>query len=327
MILTLAFVLRPSPEDQMLSAAESVISSLSDVQKKQAVYQFKDTLRDVWHYLPATDFTRNGIALTELDDEQDAKVYELLKSVLSQEGYDKVQTIMDLENVLRELENNPTRRDPQKYHISFFGIPAKKGTWGWGFSGHHVSLHFTMVNGHLATTPTFLGSNPAEVRSGEHKGLRVLKDEEDMGLDLINSLSTDQQKTAIILKESPYEVYTGSMREVSPLDQLGVSYAEMDSKHQKQLKSLVGEYLSTLPKELAHLRSKKIDKNGWDDIHFAWAGVTDRSAGHYYRIQGESFLIEFDNTQNDANHVHTVWRDFAGDFGRDLLKEHYDNSH
>lgn len=312
---------------EMVSAAMKLLNSLSEEQKNTLTFEVNDTSREIWHYLPVADFSRFGIPLNELSPEQDELVYNLLQKSLSVEGYDKARQIMDLENILKVMENNSARRDPQQYHVAIYGHPSPTATWSWSLSGHHLSLHFTMMDGKIADTPTFLGSNPAEVRQGSKAGLRVLHAEEDIALALIQSLSPDQKKSAVFLEEAPYEIFTAAKSQVTALDDAGISFALLDNEQKKLLTELVEEYIALMPADLASKRRQMVDQGGWERIKFAWAGVTDRSAGHYYRVQGPEFLIEFDNTQNNANHIHSVWRDFDGDFGRDMIREHYNNSH
>jgi hypothetical protein len=316
-----------STGDDMVAAANKLLASLTADQRAEVTFEVNDTSREIWHFLPVASFDRFGLPLNQLSDAQDQLVLDLVKASVSTEGFDKARQIMDLESILKVMENNSPNRDPQQYHIAIYGTPSTKGIWSWSFSGHHISLHYTMVDGTLASTPTFLGANPGEVMQGEKKGLRVLIDEEEKALVLIASMNSEQKAKAIIADKAPYEIFTAAASEVKPLENLGVKYSEMSAEQKKMLKAIVDEYISFMPKEIAKLRTKKINQSGWEDIVFAWAGVTDRSDGHYYRIQGPSFLIEFDNTQNNANHVHTVWRDFDGDFGRDLIREHYQASH
>jgi hypothetical protein len=313
--------------DEMVLAAQKLLESLTPGQKQQVTFEVNDTSREIWHYLPVADFGRFGLPLTELSDAQDQLVLGLVRASLSDEGFGKAQQIMELERVLKVMENNSPRRDPEQYHIAVYGTPSMQGIWSWSLSGHHLSLHFTMVEGKIASTPTFMGANPAEVRQGEKKGLRVLEDEEDKGLNLINALSEEQQKLAIFTDQAPYEIFTAARSLVNPLEITGIPYRDLSTAQRSMLKEIVEEYIAVMPDELAKSRRAKIEKDGWNDVYFAWGGVTDRSDGHYYRIQGASFLIEFDNTQNNANHIHSVWRDFKGDFGRDLIREHYKASH
>jgi len=316
-----------STGDDMVAAADRLLASLTPDQRTQVTFEVNDTSREIWHFLPVASFDRFGLPLNELSDAQDQLVLDLIKASVSAEGFDKATQIMNLETILKVMENNAPSRDPQQYHIAIYGTPSTKGIWSWSFSGHHISLHYTMVDGALASTPTFLGANPGEVRQGEKKGLRVLIDEEEKALALIASMTDEQKRKAIIAEKAPYEIFTGAASEVKPLEYLGLKYSAMSAAQKEMLKAIVDEYISFMPEDIAKHRMDKINRSGWDDIVFAWAGVTDRSDGHYYRIQGSSFLIEFDNTQNNANHVHTVWRDFNGDFGRDLIREHYRASH
>ncbi len=310
-------------EDRIVKETNAFLDALSPQQREAATFEFEDDGREKWHFLPVASFDRAGISLAELDDAQDALLFNLLEASLSAEGYDKATNIVALEDVLKVLEKNNATRDPEQYHIAVYGEPKSKGTWGYSFQGHHLVLHYTFVDGKLSGAPTFLGANPAEVPSGEKKGLRVLKDEEDLGIQLVNNLTPEQQKIALIADEAPREIYTANASEVTPLEEAGVRYADMSTENKKLIDRLITEYVSVMPDDVARKRVEKLTAAGIDKIRFAWAGTFDRSDGHYYRIQGPTFLIEFDNTQNDANHIHTVWRDFDGDFGRDLIREHY----
>ncbi len=239
----------------------------------------------------------------------------------------KTQQIMALEEVLRILENNNPGRDQELYYLVVYGTPADTGKWSWSFEGHHLSLNFTIVNGHVSTSPVFMGTNPAEIRQGPNKGQRVLGKEEDLAFILMQSLPEKLRKKAIFKNQAPADIFTGQKSRVSPLEPVGISYHELKSDGKQKLKELIEEYITVMPADLAAVRRAKLEAAGWDPIHFAWAGPVEKGKGHYYRIQGPTFLIEFDNVQNNANHIHSVWRDFDGDFGRDLLKEHYHHAH
>ena len=218
-------------------------------------------------------------------------------------------------------------RDEGAYYIAIYGKPVENGVWGWSFEGHHISLNFTITDGHISTTPRFLGTNPAEYSERPHPGVRILGQEEDLAFELLNSLDSDQKEEAIF-QELPFaDIVTSTSVEVQPLTPVGIGHNQLNKEQQKMLFNLIKEYLSTIPTELAISRMGVIREENPKHIYFGWAGATERGKGHYYRVQGKSFLIEFDNTQNNANHVHTVWRDFDGDFGRDLLREHYAREH
>jgi len=187
-----------------------------------------------------------------------------------------------------------------------------------------VALNFTIVNGQaVATAPEFLGANPATVADGPHKGLRVLAVEEDLGRQLVKSLSPEQKTAAVISDRAPREIITGNSRKISVTQPAGIAAGKLTPEQKKLLRDLIEECAHRLRLELAEQDLQKIDAAGFDNVFFAWAGGTEPGEGHYYRIQGPRFMIEYDNTQNHANHIHTVWRDPANDFGEDLLRKHY----
>lgn len=310
--------------EEMAAAAKKFLSSLTSEQKPKASFDFASDERFNWHFVPKE---RNGLTLKDMSPEQRQLALTLLASGLSTQGYQKATNIMSLESILAEMEGPGRRfpRDPVLYHVLIFGQPEAKGTWGWRFEGHHFSSSFTIVDGKLfASTPSFLGSNPAEVRQGPRQGLRVLGGEEDRARELIKSLTPEQQKAAIFDATAPKEIFTEAKRRVEALEAKGIVAAKLDKKQRALLMKLIEEYVNRVRPELAREDLKKIKKAGVDKILFAWAGGTEKGEGHYYRVQGPTFLLEYDNTQNNNNHVHAVWRDFQGDFGADLLSKHYE---
>lgn len=274
-----------------------------------------------WHYTPRS---RNGVSFKELDAKGRDAVHALVKVALSATGYRKIVNIIELEIVLRELATFGFMRGPEKYHLTIHGAPHPRIPRGWRFEGHHLSLNFTLAGDKLAVdTPSFLGANPAEVRSGSRKGLRVLADEEDAARALLGSLGEAQRREAIF-SSSPYgDVVTRTAERAQPLDAVGIPATKLGAKQRELLVNLIGVYARTFEPRLAVARMARVQKGGLDAIRFGWAGSTQRGKPHYYRIQGPLFLIEYDASQNDGNHIHTVWRDFNGDFGRDLLREHH----
>ncbi|RPH59204.1 MAG: DUF3500 domain-containing protein [Acidobacteria bacterium] len=314
----------------MTDAAKQFLSSLQPEQRSKATFAFSDEQRFDWHYIPRE---RKGLPFKEMGAAQRESAEKLLAAALSARGLTKVHhVIRDLEVVLRELEagrgdgrgRGPIVRDPELYYFTVFGTPGDASGWGWRVEGHHVSLNFAFLKGELvAWTPEFLGSNPAEVRQGPHQGLRVLGVEEDLGFQLVQSLNEEQRKVAILQNEAPNEIVTTNSRRVKPLSPDGVPASQMTAAQKQVLRNLVTEYASRMADDLASERMKKLDSAGFDKVHFAWAGGQTRKDPHYYRVQGPTFLIELDNVQNQANHIHAVWRDFNGDFGEDLLQRHY----
>lgn len=271
-------------------------------------------------------YQREGVSLKELNPQQRNAVDDLLRHYLSKAGFEKTQTIMGLEEVLRSFSGDSVLRDPEAYFVSVYGDPSGDRPWAWSFEGHHVSLNFTVVGDAVVSTPRFFGSNPGRIPSGPREGERTLKIEEDMGFDLVNSLTPAQLEKAIFQQESFKEIVSINLPKVDPLDPVGIAFNELNENQQKDLIRIIDEYLSALPKKAAKDRRKQVEAEGFSNITFGWVGAKELGSAHYYRIQGTSFLIEFDNSQNEANHIHTVWRDFNGDFGRDLIQEHYARS-
>jgi hypothetical protein len=272
---------------------------------------------------------RVGLTIEKMTPPQREAAHNLLKSGLSQKGYMTATSIMELESILNAIENPPgsnppkLERNPLKYFVWVFGTPRPKGTWGWKVEGHHVSLNFTVVNGNMvASSPHFFGSNPAEVMDGPKKGLRVLGYEEDPGRELVMSLTEAQRTKAVFNTTAPNDIVTHNEATVKALSPTGVAASDLQPKQRETLMRIVDAYVSVMAPDIAADRMAALKKAGLDNITFAWAGEFERGKKHYYRVQGPTFLIEFDNTQNNGNHVHSVWRDFNGDFGRDLLREH-----
>ncbi|MCW1921096.1 DUF3500 domain-containing protein [Luteolibacter arcticus] len=304
----------------MKSAADAFLGSLDEAKRGKAVFPFDGDARENFKFTPQT---RTGLPLKEMDEAQNAAAMKLLEAALSDKGKLKAMQIITLEGVLRELEKNPAYRDPGKYYVSVFGKPGDEKGWGWKFEGHHLALNYTVVGDKIAVTPSFFAANPGEVREGEHKGLRVLAAEEDLAMALANVLVDGGKKEVIFSEKAPGEILTAENRKVTALEPVGVLASDMTDGQKKALRELISEYISRHRKDLADADLAKIDKAGFDKIRFGWAGGTKRGEAWYYRVQGPTFLMEAANTQNNANHIHATWRSFEGDFGRDMLSEHY----
>jgi hypothetical protein len=316
----------PPPGPALAEAANKLLAALTPEQKKKMTFSLEDAHRVEWFFVP---LARKGVTLKELTPAQRPLVMALLRAGVGQVGYKLTTDIMELDKVLAEVEKDPVKRDPEKYYVSIFGTPSSTGTWGWRFEGHHVSHNFTIASGKLiATTPQFLGANPAEVRvDGPFKGRRVLAAEEDLGRGLVTALDPQQRAQAIFAKEAPPEIVTKNEPKIDPLAPAGIAAKSMTDGQRSLLKSLLVQHSLRLHSALGKERLDRAMKAGLEKIYFAWAGGLARGEKYYYRVQGPTFLIEVDNTQNNGNHIHTVWRDFDGDFGRDLLREHYRAAH
>jgi hypothetical protein len=315
------------PVETMTDAARDFLRTLSPELRTQAQLAFDSADRTTWNYVP---IARTGVALKSLDAAQRGAAARLLRTGLSERGYAKAETIRALEDVLLEIEGRTAIvRDREAYHFAIFGEPSATGTWGWRYEGHHLSQNWTIVAGKaLASSPQFFGANPAEVKEGKLAGTRPLAAEEDLAFALLRSLDDRQRAVAVIDPQAPQDITTANAREAVMDDARGLAYRDMTPAQRKQLIALIEEHAGAQAAPLAEERLARLRRSGLEAIRFAWMGSLERNqAGHYYRIKGPSFLIEFDNTQNGANHIHQVWRDFKGDFGRDHLAEHYRKSH
>ena len=312
---------------RMAEAATTFLASLTPEQQARVVFAVENAERLNWHYLPRE---RQGLPLKDMDGSQRKLAHALLSSGLSRRGYAKALDIMSLESILAELEGPARRhpRDPDLYHFTLFGTPSDESPWGWRVEGHHLSVNFLIVNGNrIAPTPNFFGANPARVPQGPLAGLRILAAEEDLARRLLASLDAVQKARVIIDAKAPPDIVTQAEPRVNIDSPEGLAAADMKEDQRKVLMNVVVEYTSRIPDDVADTRMNQIEKDGKAHIHFAWAGSKDPGEGHYYRLHGPSFLIEYDNTQNNANHIHTVWRDLKNDWGDDLLRFHYSRSH
>jgi len=323
----------------MAGAAAKFLAALSPEQRQKATFAFTNSDERLhWHFIPTgppPSFPRNGLTIKEMTPAQRTLAHDLVKAGLSQRGYLTASSIMDLETVLGALEaeqraaaaqpprGTPIVRDPERYFFSVFGTPSPRESWGWRVEGHHISLNFTIVNGAMVSgAPAFFGSNPAEVRSGPKKGLRILGIEEDAARSLLESLDASQRAKAVIETTAPGDMLTMANVNITPLAPIGIMMDALNPAQRDLLMRLVDVYTGLMADDIAADRLARLRKAGVEKIGFAWAGETERGKKHYYRVQGPTFLVEYDNTQNDGNHIHSVWRDFEGDFGRDLLREH-----
>ena len=321
----------PLSAQDLVGKANAFIKTLSDPQKTKALYPFDTAERYRFMYIPLDD--RKGISMNELNDAQRTAVFDLLKTSLAEETVKKMQSIMLLDNVLKEMEHRKPEdhfRDPGKYFITIFGIPSAKTIWGWRFEGHHIAFHFSANKKELvAGTPSFLGSNPAIVLQGPQKDENVLKDETDKGFAMLHALSAEELKKAIIDTAAPGEIITAASRTAMIANPAGIKYSELSPANQQLLLQLLSLYIHRYTKLFADNMLKEIQTAGLNNLWFSWAGYTEHVLGkpYYYRIQGPSIIIEYDNSQNNANHIHTVIRDLNNDFGGDLLLQHYKESH
>ena len=330
--LALAFALLATPlhahdaSAEMAGAANALLQALTPEQKAQASFGVTDAERANWHFIPRE---RKGLQIKEMTQEQRLLAQALLATGLSHRGYSKAVSIMSLEAILAEMEKGKAGgavRDPERYFVSIFGTPGKE-PWGWRVEGHHLSLNYTAAGGAApAMTPSFFGTNPGEVRTGARTGTRVLGTEEDLGRTLAKSLNEEQRKAAVILAEAPKEIFnTPTARDFTKPE--GLPQSALTAEQTATLMKILKEYLFRCRPDVAAEDLAKVEAAGLAKLHFAWAGGFEPGQPHYYRVQSGNFVLEYDNTQNDANHVHSIWRDLDHDFGADLLKKHIAEEH
>ena len=316
---------QPQAATQMAAAARSFLESLTEAQKAKATFEYMDGERMYWYYPP---INRHGLALRDMDQNQRGLAMSLLETGLTPRSFEQAKQIMEHEDVLGPLEKEMGMvtfvRDTELYYFTVFGEPGPDAPWGWRTEGHHVSLHFSIWGDNIiSVTPFFFGANPAEVRKGPKTGLRILGDREDTAFQLMNSLDQSQLERAVIYDEAPLDILTYNSTKVSfPFRPQGLPGDAMTGSQKESLLSLITEYVGQVRTDLAEQKLAAIKDEGLDHFHLAWAGPVSKSDAHYYRIHGGNFVVEFDNRQDGANHIHSVWRDIENDFAADVLREH-----
>jgi hypothetical protein len=315
---------------QMAQAANRFLEALGAKQVKAARYAFDDDRRFVWDYRPPEVTRRNGLRLINMTRDQQALAMRLLDTGLSARGADQARRIMAQETILREVERaegdvNFYVRDPEAYAFAIFGEPGGTAPWAWQVGGHHIGLHFTLVgDGLIGAVPLFLGSRPAVM----HDGTRILAEEEELPRALLRSLDSGQRAEAIVSATAPDDLLSDRFRYANPFTPpSGLAFAQMSGEQRDQLVRVVRHHIERATDEVSGTEWRAIEDGGLDAITFAWAGGEESGQGHYYAIKGPTFLVEYDNTQQGANHIHSVWRDFTNDWGGDLLAAHYRAAH
>lgn len=311
------------PHD-MSAAAEAYLSTLDAAARDRGTWSLDDEARFDWHFIPRQ---REGMPLKDMSDGQRAAAHALLQSVLSSQGYLKTTGVMQLEGILGVIEGRPERRDPEDYYVSIFGTPSVEEPWAWRYEGHHLSLNFTSAPGEFpSVTPAFMGSNPHVVPEGPSSGMKLMGAEEGHLRALLEALGPDGRSRATIADQAPDDIVTGNARRVELDEFEGIPASAMNAGAQGALMRLLGEYVLNVDSEVARFEMGRIQEAGLDRLFFAFAGGMSSGEGHYFRIHGPTILIEYDNVQGNANHVHTVWRDPENDFGDDLLRRHYEEA-
>jgi len=327
----LAVNVPPAPtarHDAMAGAAKAFLDTLDREERDRAQLELGDPNRLDWHFVPRP---RRGIPLGDLNDGQRVAAHDLLRATLSARGQLKVQAILELEALLYELARarggSGEFRDPGNYFLTIFGQPGD-GPWAWRLEGHHLSLNFTSHDRTLvAATPFFLGAQPATARHGHRAGFRALGAETDLAFALLGSLTGEQRDAAIIAEHAPRDIILGPGTPAERLgDPVGLAASDMTADQRTLLTRLLHEYSDNLQEDFAIAMRERLDTDP-AAIHFVWAGSLEPGAPHYWRIHSPRYAIEYDNTQDGANHIHTVWHDFESNFGGDALRHHIERHH
>jgi hypothetical protein len=312
-------------KDEASDAANAFLASLPADLRKTAQFTLDAPERYDWNFVPKA---RAGVSLLKLDDAQSELLGPLLASALSPEGLLSARGVIKHENILRRVETergiDASRRDPGLYYTTVFGKPGAAAPWAWRFEGHHLSLSVTQVPGQAPRVgPVFMGANPATVPTGPQTGYRLLAAEEDLGRALMKMLPAQKRQRALIRDTAFSEILTNNHREVK-LEMAGLAASDMTAEERQQLRALIDLYVGRLVQPSAANVLARLDRAGFDNLRFAWAGGIEPGQPHYYRVHGPTLLIEYDDTQNEANHIHTVYRDLQFDFGGgDVLRAHY----
>lgn len=313
----------PSFQSAMADQAMTFLQALDPEQQQRAVFPFNSGERLNWHYTPRP---RQGLAFKDMSADQRQACDRLLQFTLSETGYNKFQNIVTLETVLQQMGGSPSIRNPELYYLTLFGDPTDT-PWGWRMEGHHFSLNITVISEERMTvTPNFWGANPVVVQIEPHQGLRTLSQEQELAFALLNTLTAVQQEQVLLATQSFGDILTGPRRVESLHQQTGLRMADMGLNSRNIAIQLIKTYVRNLAPDLAEGQWQSLQDAGLNQIHFAWAGALEPGQAHYYRLHSPTVLIEYDNTQNNANHIHTIWRDLTQDFGEDLLRAHYEQS-
>ena len=317
--------------DEITAAVGVWLDCLDESQRTRATFPFEHDERFVWAYTPGT---RKGLAIGEMRPDQRLASNAMLVSALSTRSAGEVNAIMALETVLGRLErvdgrSGWIRRDPELYWFAVFGTPGSMSPWSWRVGGHHVAVHVTVMRDRvIGTTPSFLGANPAVVPSGPGAGTRTLTGEEALARTLLSGLTAGERAAAVIDGVAPADILTGTSRHADVQSvPAGIRQADLGPPRQAALERLILHYVGRARPDVASETWERVVRPGLGDATFAWAGSDSPGRGHYYAVRGPTFVIEYDNTQNGANHIHSVWRDLDNDWGADLLGQHLAAAH
>ncbi|NGO74662.1 DUF3500 domain-containing protein [Streptomyces sp. YC504] len=275
-----------------------------------------------WTYLPGS---RPGLSTEGLDGVQREAVDAVLAAAHGALGAELALGAIEVERHRRVLVG---ATGPDRYWLRLLGDPDGDGPWGWRMNGHHLAVHVLVAAGGIRVTPHFIGSEPARIADGPHAGRRLLGPEEDLARDLVTGLDRARRTEAVFSATPPDDILTRDDPFADPgVLPAGLSYGAMTDPQQQLLEHLVRRYFDRAPAAYAQARWSEVQARGLEALSFAWAGGTAPGEQHYYCVRSPDFLIEYDNTQDNGNHAHSVWRHLRHDWGIDLLRTHYTDQH
>ena len=306
---------------ELVTIAARFLATLSERQRERALMDFDVPERHDWHYVPRQ---RPGVALREMDEAQRCAALALLHVGLSEAGGRAALAIMERENILRRTDPSE-RYDPLDYAFAVYGDP-RQSPWAWSVEGHHLSLHFTLISAtKITVTPLFMGVAPFFLHE-EGAAHPVLVQERDLAFEIVRALDGQDRELAIIADRSMGDILSGPGREESLRRPAGLPLGRLPDGRRDAVLRLMDTYLGRLRPELAEMERVRLREAGIENLHFAWAGSLAPDRPHYYRLHGPTLLLEYDNSQDQANHIHTVWHDPGLSFG-DALRNHYERGH
>ncbi|MEQ9408606.1 MAG: DUF3500 domain-containing protein [Fuerstiella sp.] len=314
---TTGAVAEETPGAAMTTAATRLLEVLDHSQRLQVTFSYDDPERINWHFIPRD---RRGLGLWDLHGAAHDAANALVSSGLTAAGYQKVLQVRSLEEVLYLFEGGSEaerrqKRHPHRYYVSIFGTPGPKSLWGWRFEGHHLSLNFSIKDGQIvSSTPEFFGANPGLIDAGPGRSLRVLGKREDIARQILKACPDSTRSQLWLSKEAPNDIRGGGVAQPVVDKPQGLRYADMTPEQKQLLKDLLAEYLTAMPATVVRERMQQIEDAGLENIYFGWWGGSELNEPHHYVVQGRTFIIEYNNTQNSANHVHAIWRNLDGDF-------------
>jgi hypothetical protein len=316
-------------------AAEAFLGSLNSAQRAKTLFPVDTDQWRKWSNIHPT-LMRHGTPLFEMTEPQRDHAFALIRESLSEEGFEEALNIMHLNETVLEMTGRLSEYGEDLYWLSIIGTPSATEPWGWQWDGHHLNINYFVLGDQVVMTPTFLGAEPVHAASGKYAGLRIFKDDEALGLALIRALSQAQRAKTIIALETAGENFVTAFRDNLVLDNAGIRYDELSNPQHDLLLGLVEYHVARIRSGHAEIKLEEV-KRHLNDTYFCWMGGIEDDSVFYYRVQSPVIIAEFDHQRGIAfrehtkpyrDHIHVIVRTPNGnDYGKDLLRQHYQYSH